>query len=134
MKTMSWVMGLLALLTSCKHNSPQPGVGPTEINMLVVDESRQPLQGINVSVLGTVGSYFTGSRKDTSFARLVTDLQGKAAYKTNIDNKWYVWVVAVGYSGTYTYNDVRYEGDIDKSTAEIKVGQVSSVTAVLFNR
>ena len=120
------------MLAACKHEEPVPEVPLTLVNVLVTDETGKGLNGngVDVWILGSTGSYFSGTRKDTIFAKIFTDLQGMIVYKEKLGTKWRV---SVSISGDPSlYNSVRFErGDRD---GVVTVGAVNDFIAVLFKR
>lgn len=127
MKTLLFFIGLLALMTDCKPEeelTPQP----TTISATVVDEARMPLNNIKVVINALSGSYFGGTRQDTIFATIYTDVNGTISYKAAIESKWRTYIIANGFPA---YNDSRYEGTVD---GIVNVGQVNNITIILRKR
>jgi len=132
-RTTIWLVGLVALLTTaCKREEPQPG--PTEINMLVVDEGRKPIANVEVLIGGSTGSYFTGTRQDSIFARKYTDVNGFMFYKETVEQKWRFYAKPMSpfdSTGKIAYDLVKFEGTVD---AIVNVGEVNNITAILRKR
>ena len=124
------ILNFLALMTllwslnvSCKKDEPQPL--HTEINAQTISESGWPLDSIQIDIAGSTGCYFCGTRKDTLFAVLVSNQEGKAQYIANFDPKWRVYVKAIGRN----YDFEKYQ---DRMDGQIEVGKVNNV--VMFMR
>lgn len=126
MKTLLWSAGLLVLLTACKRKEIAPN--PTEINLTVVDEARKPIANMEVLILGRTGSYFGGTRKDTTFASQYTDVNGVMMYKAVIERQWRLYVRPSYYPN---YNDIRFEGNPD---GVVEVGRANKFIAILVKR
>jgi len=128
-----WLAGLVALLTTaCKREEPQPGI--TEVNMLVVDESRKPLANVEILIAGSTGSYFTGTRIDTVFAREYTNINGVMLYKRIIEDRWRLYAKPMSpfdSTGKIAYDVVKFEGTVDTI---VNVGEVNNITAILRKR
>lgn len=128
MKILFWILGLVALMTGCKREEPKPVTQPTTISATVVDEARMPLNNIKIVIHGLSGSYFGGTRRDTTFATLYSDVNGSVIYKVVIEDKWRTYIIANGFPA---FNDSRYEGTVD---GIVNVGQVNNITIILRNR
>ena len=130
MKLVFWLIGIVAMLSACKHEEPIPEVPLTLINVLVTDETGQGLNGngVDVGISGNTGSYFGGTWKDTIFAKIPTDLQGRITYQARVDSKWRVSVSPIG--PISLYNDVRF--DRGNRDGVVKVGEMNDFIAVLF--
>jgi len=127
MKTLVVIIGLLALVTGCKRGE-EPTPQPTTISATVVNEARMPLNNVKVVINALSGSYFGGTRQDTIFATLYTDVNGSITYKAAIEAKWRTYIIA---NGLPAYNDSRYEGTVD---GIVNVGQVNNITIILRKR
>jgi len=123
-----WLAGLAALLTTaCKREEPQPG--PTIIQGATKDEQGNAIPRITVWITGNKGSYFTGTRQDTTFAKLVTDSKGLINFEQYIPSEWRVNFVPIGFPD---YDIVRIEGVVTDKM--VVLGKVNTVTAILRKR
>lgn len=132
MKTLILVAGLLALSGGCKREELPPK--PTEINMVVVDEARKPIANAEVLIQGLTGSYFGGTRRDSTFARLYTKIDGMIVYKAVVEDKWRVYAMPFSpydSTGKIIYDLVKFEGTID---GIVNVGQVNNITVIMRKR
>lgn len=132
MKTLIFIIGLLALMTGCKREEITPGL--TEINMTVVNESREPIPNVEIFISGLSGSYFAGTRIDTTFARRYTDIKGLMLYKLQVETKWRVYAMPFSpydSSGRFLYDILKFEGTVD---AIVNVGVVNNITVVMRKR
>jgi hypothetical protein len=130
MKTLLWLLGIVAMLAACRQKEPEPG--PTTIQVLVTDEAGNGLSrnGVDVWISGSTGSYFGGTRKDTIFVKIPTNLQGKITYQEKLESKWQVSVSVAG--DPLLYNSARFEkGDPE---GIVTLGAVNDFVAVLFKR
>lgn len=126
MRILIWLIGLIGLLGSCKHEVPQPK--STIIQGATKDQQGVAVSQIEVWIIGSKGSYFGGTRKDTIFAKLATDSKGMLVYEQIIPDEWRVYFSPNGYPN---YDVVRFEGTVD---GIVNVGQTNNITAILRKR
>lgn len=128
---MKFILSVLIILlgsiymTGCRKSDPSPL--HTEINAMVIDESERPLDSIRVSVFGSTGCYFCGTRQDTLFADTYTGKDGKSHYSAYIHPKWQVFVKSIGLH----YDLASYKNRVD---GQILFGQANDVTMYMRKR
>jgi hypothetical protein len=123
-KTLLWLLGIVAMLATCRQKEPEPST--TEINTLVITDSLStPISGISIWIIGSTGSYFGGTRKDTIFSKQDTDSNGRCFFRQNLENKWRVYVSPSGFP---LFKLVKFENTVD---GIVNVGQVNNITVIM---
>lgn len=128
MKTLILLTGLLTLMSGCKREGLSPQLAVTELNLLVINQANAPLASVEVVILGSTGSYFGGTRRDSTFAKVLTNSVGRLNYKATFGSEWRVYVRPNYYP---TYNDIRFQ---DGSDGILEVGKSNDLTAILIKR
>lgn len=126
MRTLFYTFGLLLLFSACKREEIK--LQSTIIQGATKDQQGDALPKIEVWITGNKGSYFTGTRKDTIFAKLATDSLGALSYKQVISNDWRVYLSPNGFPN---YELVKFEGTVD---GIVNVGQANNITAIMRKR